>query len=85
MKNDLYNTWLSYEYNIFCKLSIIQSVFKTKEELDWAYMHRASLAQITADELYESSPFIEYADDLINPPHIRFASTKIKKCKRIKN
>ena len=83
MINNLYNTWMSYEYNSYCKLAIIYSVFTTKEELDWAYMHRTSLVNMTADELYETSPFFEYVDDIYNPPHIRFATSKIKKCKRV--
>jgi hypothetical protein len=73
--------WTNYDYELFCKLTYITNIFKIKEEIDWAYSNRKSLAKMTADDLYETSPFFE-CDDLINPPHIRFATIKVPRCKR---
>ncbi|MCX6806904.1 MAG: hypothetical protein NT135_02185 [Candidatus Berkelbacteria bacterium] len=79
--NDDDYIWTNYDYELFCKLTYITNIFKIKEEIDWAYSNRKSLAKMTADDLYETSPFFE-CDDLINPPHIRFATIKVPRCKR---
>jgi hypothetical protein len=74
-------TLFSYSYNDFIKLNTIRVVFQQKEELDWAYANRMQLSRLTAEDLYEKSPFLDYADDINNPLHIRFASVRPSKLK----
>jgi hypothetical protein len=74
-------TLYSYSYNDFIKLKNIIAVFQQKEELDWAYANRMQLSCLTAEDLYEKSPFLDYADDINNPLHIRFASIRPSKLK----
>lgn len=74
-------TLFSYSYNDFIKLNTIRAVFQQKEELDWAYANRMQLSRLTAEDLYEKSPFLDYADDINNPLHIRFASVRPSKLK----
>lgn len=69
-------TWFSYTYNDFIQLKNINVVFQKKEELDWAYANRMQLVRLTAEDLYEKSPFLDYADDINNPLHIRFAAIR---------
>lgn len=74
-------TLFSYSYNDFIELNTINAVFQKQEELDWAYANRMQLSRLTAEELYEKSPFLDYADDINNPLHIRFASIRPSKLK----
>ena len=67
-------TLFSYSYNDFIKVSAINAVFQQKDQLDWAYANRMQLSRLTAEDLYEKSPFLDYADDINNPLHIRFLS-----------
>lgn len=74
-------TLFSYSYNDFIQLNTIRAAFQKKEELDWAYANRMQLVRLTAEDLYEKSPFLDYADDINNPLHIRFASVRPSKLK----
>lgn len=71
---DTVETLFSYSYNDFIQLKTISAVFQQKDQLDWAYANRMQLARLTAEDLYEKSPFLDYADDINNPLHIRFLS-----------
>jgi hypothetical protein len=74
-------TLFSYSYNDFIQLKTINAVFQQKDQLDWAYANRMQLVRLTAEDLYEKSPFLDYADDINNPLHIRFAAIRPSKLK----
>ena len=76
MTENAVETLFSYSYNDFIQLNTIRAVFQQKEELDWAYSNRMQLSRLTAEDLYEKSPFLDYADIINNPLHIRFASVR---------
>ncbi len=78
---NLVETLFSYSYNEFIQLNAINAVFQQKDQLDWAYANRMQLSQLTAEDLYEKSPFLDYADDINNPLHIRFAACRPSKLK----
>jgi len=65
-------------YSDFCNTRYVREVFQNKEQLRWAYKHRHLLEKITVEELFEVSPFMEYANDIFYPLHIRFAAVQPK-------